>query len=107
MAKKGRITAIYQSQILGNTLYVVNSYIFLVPDEIEENNEVDYNSDTVHVILCQKHSFLYQLIQNITTDCSLNFEFSICCAHQVALNVKNQLDVHNMYSAHNSTNNLL
>jgi hypothetical protein len=28
------------------------------------------------VVLCQKHSFLYQLTQNITKDCSLNYEFS-------------------------------
>ena len=30
----------------------------------------------VQVILCQKHSFLHQLTQNMTTDCSLNYEFN-------------------------------
>ena len=38
-------------------------------------------SDTIwicplQVILCQKHSFMYQLTQNMTTDCSLNYKFS-------------------------------
>ena len=30
----------------------------------------------VQVNLCQKHLFLYQLTHNMTTDCSLNYEFS-------------------------------
>ena len=30
----------------------------------------------LQVIICQKHSFLRQLTQNMTADCSLNYEFS-------------------------------
>ena len=30
----------------------------------------------IKVNLCQKHSFLHQLTHNMTTDCSLNYEFS-------------------------------
>ena len=30
----------------------------------------------LQVILCQKHSFLYQITQNMTADCKLNYEFS-------------------------------
>ena len=32
--------------------------------------------------------FRNQLNQNMTTDCSLNYKFSIFCVHQIALNVK-------------------
>ena len=42
----------------------------------------------LQVILCQKHSFLHQLIQNMTTDCPLNYEFSTYCVHHIVLNVK-------------------
>ena len=31
---------------------------------------------SVQVNLCQKHILLHQLTQNMTTDCSLNYEFS-------------------------------
>ena len=33
-------------------------------------------SISVQVIFCQKHSFLHQLTQNMTTDCLLNYKFS-------------------------------
>ena len=33
-------------------------------------------SISVQVILCQKHSFLHQLTQNMMTDCLLNYNFS-------------------------------
>ena len=47
----------------------------------------------VKAIFCEKHSFLHQLTQSITTDSSLNYEFSIqenykfssCCVHQIVI----------------------
>ena len=45
-----------------------------------------------HVNLCQKHSFLNQLTHNMTTDCSLIYNFSIrkykfrtCCVQKLLL----------------------
>ena len=38
------------------------------------------------MFFCQKHLFLHQLTQNMTKDCSLNYEFSTCCLHQIDLN---------------------
>ena len=49
---------------------------------------------SVKVNICQKHLFLYQLSKNMTTDCSLNYEFSTwkflaqnmlrtCCVHKL------------------------
>ena len=35
----------------------------------------------LQVILCQMHSLLHHLTQNMTTGCSLNYEFSTCCVH--------------------------
>ena len=32
--------------------------------------------EPVQDIICQKHSFLHQLTQNMTTDCLLNYKFS-------------------------------
>ena len=32
--------------------------------------------NTVQVNICQKHLFLHQLTHNMTTGCSLNYEFS-------------------------------
>ena len=45
---------------------------------------------TLQVILCQKHLFLHQLIQNMKTDCLLNyFIFNAVCVHQqIVMNVK-------------------
>ena len=40
------------------------------------------------VILFDKHSFLDQLTQIMTKDCSFNNEFSTSCVHQAVLNVK-------------------
>ena len=62
-------------------------------------------SDTIwicplQVILCQKHSFVYQLTQNMTTDCSLNYQFStrklqvqyiLCTTNCLCLDIKNNL----------------
>ena len=50
----------------------------------------------LQVILYQKHTFLHQLNQNITVDCSLNYEFSTwkfqaqnmlrkCCVHKLVV----------------------
>ena len=35
-----------------------------------------YDSRKIQVNLCQKHLFLHQLTHNMTTECSLNYEFS-------------------------------
>ena len=54
----------------------------------------------VQVILCQKYTFLNQLIQTMTTTCSLNDKLSTCCVHQIVLNHKTKTIwwiVHNMY----------
>ena len=41
--------------------------------------------DVVQVILCQKHSFLDQLTQNMTTDFFVQekYKFSTCCDHPI------------------------
>ena len=39
----------------------------------------------VQFVLCEKPSFLYQLIKNLTIVCSLNYKFSTCFAHQIVL----------------------
>ena len=48
---------------------------------------------TLQVILCQKHLFLHQLIQNMKTDCLLNyFIFNAVCVHQqIVMNVKKNI----------------
>ena len=60
----------------------------------------------VQVILCQKHSFLNQLTQNITTDCLLNYEFipkklqiqcMLCKLNWFMFWHSEQFVVHNMY----------
>ena len=37
---------------------------------------LDYMELNLQVILCQKHSFLHQLTQNMTTNCLLNYQLS-------------------------------
>ena len=76
-------------------------------------------SYVVKVILCQKHSFLLQLIQNITTDFSLNYKFSTCWLHQIGFfcpcfDIQNNLMyttctelVVFLYWTRNSTKNIL
>ena len=53
------------------------------------------HSFTAQVILCQKHSFLHHLTQNmmkvvslITSSVQENCKFRKCCLHQIVLNVK-------------------
>ena len=54
----------------------------------------------VQTILCQKLLFLYQLTHNMTTDCTLNYEFStwkfqdqtmLCTKHFLKVKTKNNL----------------
>ena len=60
---------------------------------------------TVQVNLCQKHLFLHQLTHNMTTDCSLNHEFSTWkfqaqnCVHKLFFVLTfRTIYVHNMFS---------
>ena len=53
----------------------------------------------LQVILFQRFSFSHQLTQNMTTDSSLNYEFSTYCVVYIILfwmSKKNQFYVHNM-----------
>ena len=54
----------------------------------------------IQVILYQKHSFLHQLTQNMTIDCSLNYESSkwkLQVVHYIWISKQKQFDVPNMY----------
>ena len=66
----------------------------------------DIHTYVVQVILCQKHSFLHQWNQNMTTDCSLNYEFNtrklqiqcmLCTSNCFLFWHSEQFVVHNMY----------
>ena len=47
--------------------------------QLKKSNKVNRSYwITVQVNLFQKHLFLHQLTLNLTTDCSLNYEFSTC-----------------------------
>ena len=40
------------------------------------NFALDFVATELQVNLCQKHLLFHQLTQNMTSDCSLNYEFS-------------------------------
>ena len=47
------------------------------------NFDLDFVATELQVNLCQKHLLFYQLTQNMTKDCSLNYKFNTCCVHQL------------------------
>jgi hypothetical protein len=76
----------------------------------------------IQVNLFQKHLFLHQLIHNMRTDCSLNYEFStrkiqvqnmLCTKIVFCFDIQNNfctqhvLNLHFSYWTHDSMNNLL
>ena len=83
----------YYNSIVGNSLFRLQKFIenILAPK---------IASSTVQVILCQMHSFLHQLTQNMTTDCSFNYELSLR-----KLQVKYMLSTSNFSECHR--NNLM
>ena len=62
--------------------YIETNEIKAIADKITNNqlpklcHNLGIAEERLQVILCQKHSFLHQLKQNMTTDCLLNYEFS-------------------------------
>ena len=69
--------------------YIETNEIKAIADKITNNqlpklcHNLGIAEERLEVILCQKHSFLHLLIQNMTSDCSLNYEFRTSCVHQI------------------------
>ena len=72
--------------------------LFLLDDDFIQKSLVQVN-------LCQKSLFLHQLNHNITTDCSMNYEFStwklqgqnMLCTQIVFVLTSRTIYVHNMF----------
>ena len=59
-----------------NNKMQANSTILVISNTYSYVDLTEDDPVVVQVNLCQKVSFLHQLTQNMTTDCSLNYKFN-------------------------------